>query len=332
MFNCNNINLLTFTYYLKITLAILMTIIPFILIERTFIKLIKYKINYKKIDKLIIKKSSKTLFYALTSFILAFTIHTTLNNNNNKCYIYANKEIIKEYKSTYKLLKDEEIDNSVKTKYLENILVVSYNNLNNKEENSSVISLNNEEEIEEEVEEEVKEDNFLSETDLNKQNKVYVQDGIFYIPTYVSGVYSSYSGTSCPSNPLNEGYNNQYGYNNYFYLRLTKLIEDANNNGYKITYSSQGCRSYDTQAYYYNTMVKGRAAYPGYSRHGYGIASDLEFYQNDGSVCGYGRTDSSCPSMGWAHQNAYKYGLTFPLLNASYKEDWHIEPINIVSY
>lgn len=332
MFNCNNINLLTFTYYLKITLAILMTIIPFILIERSFIKLIKYKINYKKIDKLIIKNSSKTLFYALTSFILAFTIHTTLNTNDNKCYIYANKEIIKEYKSTYKLLKDEEIDNSVKTKYLENVLVVSYNNLNNKEENSSVISLNNEEEIDEEVVEEVQEDNFLNETDLNKQNKVYVQDGVFYIPTYISGVYSSYSGTSCPSNPLNEGYNNQYGYNNYFYLRLTKLIEDASNNGYKITYSSQGCRSYDTQTYYYSTMVKGRAAYPGYSRHGYGIASDLEFYQSDGSICGYGRTDSSCPSMGWAHQNAYKYGLTFPLLNASYKEDWHIEPINIVSY
>ena len=38
------------------------------------------------------------------------------------------------------------------------------------------------------------------------------------------------------------------------------------------------------------------------------------------------------PSMGWAHKNAYKFGLTFPLLNASYKEDWHIEPINKSTY
>ena len=62
------------------------------------------------------------------------------------------------------------------------------------------------------------------------------------------------------------------------------------------------------------------------------IASDLEFYHSDGSVCGYGRNDYNCPSMGWAHNNASNFGLTFPLLNASYREDWHIEPINKSGY
>ena len=109
-------------------------------------------------------------------------------------------------------------------------------------------------------------------------------------------------------------------------------IEEANRNGYKITMSGEGCRTYNTQVYYYNTMERGRAITPGYSLHGFGIASDLEFYNLDGSICSGYRTDNSCPSMGWAHANAYKYGLTFPLLNASYREDWHIEPISKIKY
>ena len=136
----------------------------------------------------------------------------------------------------------------------------------------------------------------------------------------------------CPNNPENEGFNNPYGYNNYFYTRLTRFVEEASKNGYKITINDQGCRSYSTQSYYYNTMTPGRAAKPGISFHGFGIASDLEFYYSNGSVCSGYRTDSSCPSMGWAHEHASEFGLTFPLLNASYREDWHIEPINKQRY
>ena len=135
------------------------------------------------------------------------------------------------------------------------------------------------------------------------------------------------SGINCSKNPSLEGYNNPYGYNNYFYNRLTKFIEDANQNGYKIVINNQGCRSYNTQVYYYSIMTKGRAANPGLSLHGYGIASDLEFYQSNGYLCPTNRNENNCPSMNWAHKNAEKYGLTFPLLNASYKEDWHIEPM-----
>ena len=339
MFICNNLSLLTFTYYLKITLGILMTIIPFIVIEKVYIQTLKYKEKYKKIDGFIIKKDLKNIFYTLVIFILAFTIHNTLNTSDNKCYMYAKKEIINEYKTAYYALEDENIDNDIKTKYLENILVVSYNDLNNKANENNKLTIdslingnnNSNDNVVVKLENKI-EDNFLNETDSKKLNNVYVENGVFYYPKYIYGNRSTYSGTSCPSNPLNEGYNNEYGYNNYFFIRLTTFIEEANKNGYKITYSSQGCRTYDTQVYYYNTMTRGRAAYPGYSFHGFGIASDLEFYQSDGSVCGFGRTGNSCPSMGWAHANASKFGLVFPLLNASYKEDWHIEPINKVAY
>lgn len=335
MFTCNNLNLLTFTYYLKVVLAISMTLIPLILTLKIYIQTIKYKEKNKKLDNLILKKNLKNVFYIFIIFILSLTLHNTLNTSNNKCYMYAKKDILKEYKETFLLLKDENLSDDIKSKYLENVLLISYNNLTNQTKNNlvnkesyntlQVVTLsNNLEELQDET--------LLKETNLNKLNNVYVQNGVFYYPKYVSGNRLTYSGTTCPSNPTKEGYNNPYGYNNYFYTRLTKFIEEASKAGHKITMSTQGCRTYDTQVHYYNTMTRGRAAYPGYSLHGFGIASDLEFYRSDGSVCPYGRTGSSCPSMGWAHQNASRFGLTFPLLYASYREDWHIEPVNKSKY
>lgn len=330
MFSCNSLYLLTFTYYLKLILAILMTIVPIFLLERIFIRIIQYKYKKHHLDKFIIKKEFKNFVYIIVIFTLAYTLHTALNKENNVCYMYASKDVIKEYRTIYYALKDEKISNDDKYAYLENILLTSYNGISNENTlNNNEKNENNDQvtQIKNEVE-----DNFLKESDSKKLNNVYVQNGVFYYPKYVYGNRSTYSGTSCPSNPLKQGYNNPYGYNNYFYTRLTKFVEEASKNGYKITISTQGCRTYETQIYYYNTMTRGRAAYPGYSLHGFGIASDLEFYKSDGSVCPYGRTDYSCPSMGWAHKNAYKFGLTFPLLNASYKEDWHIEPINKSTY
>ncbi len=336
MFTCNNLNLLTFTYFLKLFLGISMTIIPFIYLEKTFIKIIKYKEKHKKLDKFIFKKQIKGFIYVIILFILAFTLHNSLNKDSNVCYTYANKDVFLEYIKTYKSLENKKISLEVKEKYLENTIIKTYNssiNKDNKKTNSTLNLISSALKDDDKVDESIKEETLnLIETDYNKFNNVYVVDGVFYYPLFRSGNWSTYSGTSCPSDPASQGYNNPYGYNNYFYTRLTKFIADANENGYKITFSTQGCRTYNTQVYYYNTMVRGRAAYPGYSLHGFGIASDLEFYQSDGSICGYGRTDSSCPSMGWAHQNASKYGLTFPLLQASYREDWHIEPINKNKY
>ncbi len=329
MFNCNSLGLLTFTYYLKLLIALSMTIIPFILTELMVIRLIKNRNNLSKIN---IKKELKTFFYILVIFTLSFSLHNILNNKDNKCYMYANKEILTEYKANYEALNNTNLSKELKEKYLNKVLTTAYFNYNNKDKIINVSSLKNNLSETKTAKTPKTEDNILKETDSRKLNKVYVLNGTFYYPKFIYGNKATYTGMNCPSNPLKEGYNNPYGYNNYFYIRLTNFIEDAKQNGYKITISNQGCRTYQTQVNYYQTMTKGRAAAPGYSLHGLGIASDLEFYKNDGSVCPYGRTDTSCPSMGWAHQNAYKYGLTFPLLNASYKEDWHIEPISKVTY
>ncbi len=340
MFTCNSLILLNFTYYLKLLLGFCMTIIPFITLEILVIKIIRCKIKDIKIDKnfikKFIKKEGKLVFKVFILFIAAFSLNNILNNKDNKCYMYAKKEIISEYKTSYNALKETNLSNSVKEKYLENVLVIAYSNYNNVNKNNSVESKekdNTENSKVQKIKNEIKvEDNIMKETDTTKYNSVYVQNGTFYYPKYNANNKSTYTGMYCPTNPLKEGYNNPYGYNNYFYIRLTNMVEDAKKNGYKITISTQGCRSYQTQVNYYYSMEKGRAISPGHSMHGLGIASDLEFYNQNGSVCPYGRTDTSCPSMGWAHKNAYKYGLTFNLLYASYREDWHVEPINSKTY
>ncbi len=326
MFSCNSLSLLNFTYYLKIVLGISMTIIPFILLEKMFIQCIRYKQKNTKFDKIFIKKQGKNLFYIISIFLLAFSLHMVINREDNVCYMYATKDVIKEYKTAVKAINKYEVKEEAKEKFLANIIVSTYESSQNKN-NSPKSTINKNDTTEEKKDNNStvqqisnKEDNFLNETDYNTQNNIYVVNGNFFIPQY------TLSGKTCPSDPLNEGYNNPYGYNNYFYIRLTRFVDEAAKNGYKITISSQGCRTYATQVNYYNTMTPGRAASPGYSMHGFGIASDLEFYQSNGQVCSYGRTDESCPSMGWAHNNANRFGLNFPLLYASYREDWHVEP------
>ena len=335
MFTCNNLSLLTFTYYLKLFLGISMTIIPLIYFEKILIKIIKCKEKKEKITINFFKQQTKSFMVIIMIFVLALALHNGLNKKTNVCYNYANSYVLKEYKKVYKMLNEKNLAEDIKSNYLENTLIIAVNNPSKEEKKeltkvekliSSAIN------SEENSKEENKDTLNLQETDYNKQNNVYVENGVFYYPQLINGNWSTYSGTSCPNNPSLEGYNNPYGYNNYFYTRLTAFIKEANANGFTITFSTQGCRTYHTQTYYYNTMTRGRAAYPGYSLHGFGIASDLEFYQSNGYACGYGRNDSNCPSMGWAHQNASRFGLTFPLLNASYKEDWHIEPINKVKY
>lgn len=319
MWTCNDINLLTFSYYLRFILAFNMTIVPFIYIFINIIILIKREQKGLKFNKYFLKNKLKPTFYILIIIYLSLILHNTLNNKENVCYINANTNTFIEYKNSYNKLATMNITTELKTKYLNNVLTKEENiNLDNieKENNKPVVQQISNPIV------------IGNETDMNKQNQVYVVNGVFYYPYYVYGNNSTYSGMNCASDLVAAGYNNPYGYNNYFYNRLNNMIEEASRNGYKITMSTQGCRSYSTQVYYYNTMTPGRAASPGYSLHGFGIASDLEFYQSDGSICSGYRTDTSCPSMGWAHQNAARFGLTFPLLNASYREDWHIEPIN----
>lgn len=118
-----------------------------------------------------------------------------------------------------------------------------------------------------------------------------------------------------------------YGYNKYFYEMLSNFINAGKKAGYRIemSTSSYGAwRSFENQKYFYDCYVNKNcnngnvAATPGYSNHGWGLASDLSYYDNSST--------SRQDAIDWAHQNASKYGLRF----SESSEDWHIEPISIV--
>lgn len=144
---------------------------------------------------------------------------------------------------------------------------------------------------------------------------VYYENGTFYRPSsYVNGTDKT-KGSA------------KYGYNKYFYVLLSTFTEAAKNSGYSVNMSTTtygAWRPYNIQQYFYNcyrtkSCNNGNlAAYPGTSNHGWGIASDLSFGSYSAKV--------------WAHNNAKKYGLSFPLcksLGSNCIEDWHIEPYSI---
>ena len=110
-----------------------------------------------------------------------------------------------------------------------------------------------------------------------------------------------------------------YGYNKFFYQKLTKLVDDARTAGYTITPSigDGAFRSYERQQYFYscytyqNCNNGNLAANPGTSNHGWGIASDLS-YGSQGAIT-------------WAHTYASNYGLGFSVSS----ENWHIDPLYV---
>lgn len=142
--------------------------------------------------------------------------------------------------------------------------------------------------------------------------KVDVVNGVFYKPSTMTSGTDGTKGSA------------PYGYNKFFYARLSKFIEAAAQNGYTITMSGNdygSWRPYSLQQYYYNCYLTkacnngNLAALPGSSNHGWGIASDLAF--------------SSQSAKYWAHDNCKAYGLSFNLcqnIRGSCAEDWHIEP------
>lgn len=100
------------------------------------------------------------------------------------------------------------------------------------------------------------------------------------------------------------------GLNKEFEANLNRLIKDS---GGRIRVTS-GYRSPERQAQLwaaalkkYGSAAKARkwVAPPGKSNHGRGLAADI------------------AGDKPWAHANAHRYGLHFPLAN----EDWHIEPV-----
>lgn len=95
-----------------------------------------------------------------------------------------------------------------------------------------------------------------------------------------------------------------------FTPRLMKFMQD---NPHPIGLTS-GFRTSDEQADLY-ARKPGLAAPPGHSNHEKGLAGDLNYYGNN-------------EARDWAHANADKYGLRFPMLgaNGGKNEPWHVEP------
>lgn len=144
---------------------------------------------------------------------------------------------------------------------------------------------------------------------------VYYENGTFYKPAnYINGTDKT-KGSA------------KYGYNKYFYILLSNFVNAAKDSGYGVYMSTTtygAWRPYSIQQYFYNCYKTkscnngNLAAYPGTSNHGWGIASDLSFSSYNAKV--------------WAHNNAKKYGLSFPMckkLGSNCIEDWHIEPYSI---
>ena len=172
MWTCNNINLLTFAYYLRFILAFNMIIIPFIYLFVNFIILIKRQEKGLTFNKYYLKKTLKPSFYIIVIILLSLILHNTLNTKNNVCYIYANTDTYQEYKKNYIKLEKMNISSELKTKYLNNILIHEENNID-------LNSTNNE--IKEENEVVVQNLNYElkigHETDTTKRNNVYIIDG-----------------------------------------------------------------------------------------------------------------------------------------------------------
>ena len=118
------------------------------------------------------------------------------------------------------------------------------------------------------------------------------------------------------------------GYHIIFYERMQKFVQAAKEAGHTVNIGTGGAayRSYEQQEYFWNCYVTqscnngNLAARPGTGNHEYGIASDLSF--------------GSTADLYWAHDNAAKFCLKFPLCNnvrtGDCVENWHLEPDNIV--
>ncbi|MBB2892758.1 peptidoglycan-binding protein [Flexivirga oryzae] len=79
-------------------------------------------------------------------------------------------------------------------------------------------------------------------------------------------------------------------------------------------------RSLSEQRYWYNKFGTPRAAYPGTSNHGYGLAVDFRETDKPGEEFGWGGTGQK-----WLSANAYRWGFQNPFAYGTDGESYHFQ-------
>ncbi|MBQ7141393.1 MAG: M15 family metallopeptidase [Bacilli bacterium] len=296
---CENVRILKIFYLLKSIITIIQIAVPIILIVMCSIDLIKNIINIKD-NQNIVSKIVKRMLSAVIIFFVPTIINFTLNlvgNVNEQVGICMNNST----KENIDILQKIENERRIALLEAEKIRRQQYEEQQKKEKEAAA-------EAKRIRKEQKKQNNVLMGdedcVDPNTDGRVYVKNGTFYIPG------NRESGTDGTQGSAPQGMNS------CFYQSLGKLIEDAKSNGYTVTVTS-GWRSYSAQVATFNKYGRNpwRAANPGGSRHGWGIAADL----------GYSPYNAA---LNWVHTNSKKYGLWFRLSH----ENWHIEPMALTTY
>lgn len=288
--NCGPSGLLRVLYFIKLIFDILFTLIPICLIILLIIDFSKMVISndegsQKKLFNLTIKRLiSAVLVYFVPVFVNIFNVALgTLGVEFSHCYTDVTLDAIN-------VLEAEEITiREAKDEARKEALRVEREKAEN-ERKKRLEALK------------------TTVSGTGCDGHVYYENGIFYKPSTATSGSDGSRGSA------------NYGYNKYFYDMLSKLISDGENAGYIIRMSTTeygAWRPLANQQYFWNCYQTqscnngNLAAVPGYSNHGWGIASDLSY--------------GSGAAIDWAHANASKYGLNF----SEPSENWHIEPSNI---
>lgn len=302
---CEQSNFLSVILFIKTVIDLIQIIIPVILIIMCAIDIGKIVINpeEKSVPRVI-----KRMIAAVVVFFVPMILNILLEGAGQTkftataCWTNANASTIATLKA------NEEKEAEAKRKAAQEAAEAAKKAKEEQEEY---------EEAEEEQEEE-ESTVFLNENGTD--GKVTVIDGVFYKPS---------SGKSGAEGTQGSG---PYGYNIYFYNRLKAFVDDAKAAGHDIRMSTSeygAWRPLSNQEYFWNCYQTKKcnngnlAAYPGRSNHGWGIASDLSYGSGE-----HGRQ----AALYWAHDNASKYGLEFPLcqnIRGYCQENWHIEPTDL---
>lgn len=316
---CENSNALSAILFVKTLIDLVKIGVPIILIIMSAVDIAKQVFNtdeksYQKVVKRML--AAVAVFFVPTIVSLLLDLLGTKNYSVTTCWSNANTETIAVLSAQEKIA--QEAEQKARKKENEKAAKEREDLAATREE----IRKKNEEKAEEEKNENSSSSGTsITNSILLKENGtdglVTVIDGVFYKPS---------SGTSGADGTKGSG---PYGYVIFFYNRLKSFVDAAKTQGYTINMSTTNYgawRPYSVQQYFYNCYVTkscnngNLAARPGTSNHGWGIASDLSF--------------GSTAAKYWAHDNASKYGLKFPLcanIRGQCTEDWHIEPAQLKS-